>query len=510
MDDFWLDLNDGEVHARDRLQFELKSEFLIHRELKENYYRQDFYLFIPNSLQVSEENYSSKKFYEDETTIIRYRTPKLTIKEIADDKNAYSPLNRISEYLDVQWENFPLPSCVDELKLFGAIYRASLRESVHEIVKKLSKRLSLQESEELSHLMFELTSQTEHVMKKLRKLKEKANNIHHFPVLKRNFRYLDELTSLTTEGYLLALLKEIRESGKDQFPESDKLICHTVLKEQLYRKTNNLGPSESCAPPFKDEAILYRRGLLNRYVLESLQLKNLRFSLEEKHKDILGVIAAGLSMFIYMGLFAWKSPSYILNSFPFVAFAVVLYILKDRIKEGLKSLYHSHAKKWFPDYSTEIKAPKGNKIGRLQESFSFVNESQLPKELKRLRNSRFHDEFPKLKRQETVIHYKQEAILKQTKDTGKARRRQELTMIFRFNVRHLLEKARDPLQTNLEFDPYSQQISEKLFPKVYHLNIIISSTSLESNGSFKHEMKLFRVVVDKSGIRRVELLSNTS
>lgn len=262
-------------------------------------------------------------------------------------------------------------------------------------------------------------------------------------------------------------------------------------------------PKTSKGHLFANESILYRQGLLNRFILEALTLKHTRVSFEEKHIHILGALAAGIAMMVYMVLLVRGSSAFLINSFPFVALAVGLYILKDRIKEGFKSLYYKQAHRWFPDYATEIRSSTGFKVGTIKENFAFIDQKELPPGFLKIRNHHFHEELQALHRHETIIHYKREVILNSPRHFNQGRRR-EITTFFRLNIHRFLEKASNPFQLSLSVDAYTQEISEKLLPKVYHLNLIIRNTYFENDLNPKVEIKTFRAIVDKGGIKRVE------
>ena len=87
----------------------------------------------------------------------------------------------------------------------------------------------------------------------------------------------------------------------------------------------------------KEEEILWHMSQMNKYFYEALSLKNVRIEVKKKHGALIGMIAAGLAMLVYMTLFVLEVNSFGINSVPIVIFAVVFYVLKDRIKEGMKS-----------------------------------------------------------------------------------------------------------------------------------------------------------------------------
>lgn len=499
IEDFWNELNEGEIHARDSLQFELKSEFFLNPHLKQNIYKQEVYLFIPNSLQINADTYSKQQFYQDQTNLIRYKTPLMTLSDLVNTEYSLSPLTRLFHLLNQSDHNLFLTKTSDELKLFAAIFRGNVRERVYKIVKSSKE---VEDSERISQMISYLCSEIHEVCRRFRELQEIAHSRSDYPQLIRHFKYIDEFISTAIDEFLVILLKEYR-SLKSHNDNTDELISLLVINEMAYRKKKNLGPKISKDHLFANESILYRQGLLHRFILESLMLKNFRFSPEEKHRNILGAIAAGVAMMIYMTLLVWKSSTIVINSFPFVALAVFLYIVKDRIKEGFKSFYSKQAHRWFPDFSTEIINSKGFKVGRLTESFTFIDINQLPPGFLKIRNHHFHEELQALHRHETIIQYKREMKLNPPIHYSEERRK-EVTTIFRLNIYRFLQKVSNAFQLNFILDNYTREISERFLPKVYHLNLIIRNSFSQDDTSHKVEIKTYRVVVDKNGIKRVE------
>lgn len=506
MEETWGELVEGEIHARDHLQFELKTEFSINPHLKQNIYKQEIFIFIPNSLQINANTYSKQQFYLDQTNLIRYKTPLMTFAELIDPNYAPSPLNKLKDLLDHTDTKADRIIVSNELKLFGAIFRATLRDNVYQVLCDLKYNAATRQQHVdpmISHLC-DAISQVCHHFRELQTAAHKHADQH---MLIRHFKYIDEFISTVSDEFLNIILKEYR-TRQSPDPRLDRQICQTILKEKQYRKKKQLGPKTLKGQHVASESILYRQGLLNRFVLEALTLKSTRYSFEEKHIHLLGAFAAGLAMMIYMVLFVRGSSTLLINSFPFIALAVVLYILKDRLKEGLKSLYYKQAHRWFPDYATEIRSSKGYKVGLLKENFAFIEANQLPPGFLKIRNHHFHEELQALHRHEAIIQYKREVILKTLKESMHKRRR-EITMIFRFNVHLFLEKANNAFQTSLSLDSLTQAINQKLLPKVYHLNLIIRNTYYDVDSTPKSEVKTFRVVVDKEGIKRVENIRST-
>jgi hypothetical protein len=502
--DFWQELREGEIHVRDNFQFELKSEFPIDPLLEKIAYKQEVFIFIPNSLQINSQTYSKQQFYLDQTNIIRYRTPWIPLSKLIDPEYKPSPLNRIALLLSTPIKEFLLTNAADEIKLFGCINREAIHQEVYKIVKEIKRSSTEERGKDFVAMTEKLCGLIGLVTARFRQLYHKAKGRYNDQQLNRYFRYVDEFTSLTIDEYLTILLKDLRSEESSHNKDGDMLISQLILQEKSYRKKNQLGPkSFKGSSLLANESILYRYGLLNRFILESLTLKSHRVSIEEKYSNVFGAMAAGIAMLIYMILFVWKSQGFVFNSFPFVFLAVVLYILKDRIKEGLKKFYFRQAYRWFPDYSTQVINPKGVKIGRINESFAFIKSQQLPEGFLSIRNRHFHEELQALHRHESIIQYKREVTLRNIQK-GSLDRRRELTTIFRLNTRHFLDKASNAFQNCFTLDSNTNEIQEKLLPKVYHLNIIIRNTYLQKNIKPTSEIQTFRVVIDKTGIKRIE------
>lgn len=498
LNEFWQELSTGDIHFRDNLQFELKSEFFINPHVKKNVYKQDFYLFIPYTLQINPQTYAREQFYLDETNLIRYKTPQISLSQLVQNDNNESPLTRLRK----QKKNLFIFQIIDELRLFGNIFKTAVRDRIRFLILHLEDQhpeMKIDVPEQIAQLceeiklcrasFFEL--QTDYFQ-----LYPSLSDLHDA------FLETDEFVSTTIDYYLTAVLKLVREANSIQKKTVENRLCKLIIQEQQYRQEHHLLSKAPEGDQHAKESILYRLGLLNSFMLEALMLKSNRVSLQEKHGNLLGAAAAGIAMLVYM-LLLWKSTSLVINSTPIILFAVVLYILKDRLKEGIKTLFYKQAFRWYPDYATHIRNRGGRTIGKLSENFSFVDEKQLPDDVSMMRTTQFHDELPNLKRQETIIHYKREVALSRPSPTSEDRRR-GLTIIFRYNISQFLEKASNAIQPTLVLDPDTLEIIEQFLPKVYHINIVIRNTYLKANQESKTELKKFRVVVDKFGIKRVE------
>jgi len=496
-------LDEGTIHFRDNLQFELKSHFVYNPEIINNTFTQEFFLFIPQALQINKETYSKEQFYHDETNLIRYKTPHYSFREILNPENTKSPLYRIHTLDGDIPTEAQIELVIEELKLFGNIVRTALREEIYQLIKELARN-EKNETEYQANIKL-LCTHVEQTRAEFIEIQNKVNWLLQYDELKQNFHYIDEFISNTIEYYLTGFLSYLRQKKPVSFPLLDAQIVALIEHEQHYRQKHRLVPIKHENNEIADEAKLYRISLLQKYMLEALLLVSNRVSIQQQHGPFLGSVAAGVAMLVYMILFVflWKNPQFVIGSVPFVLSVVFFYILKDRIKEGMKTYYHHMASRFFPDYRTIIYSRDGMPLGELVETFSFVEKQELPQEIVRIRSEDFHDDLEAMERLETVIRYKKQVSLFDKPEDGKFRR-SELNIIFRYNIHRYLEKASDPTESTLILDPETKEIIEKAFPKVYHLNILIVNYHYGKDAVLVRELKKFRVVIDKAGIKRVE------
>lgn len=500
---FWDDLDSGEVHIRDKWQFTLKSEFSPHFGNKSSSYTQEFYLFIPNSLQINKNTYLKSEFYLDESNFIRYKTPEFTFEQLLDPKDIRSPLYRVLS-LCQKAESLENRSYLsDELKLLANVIRSSLRKAV-----KLNL-FSLESKSEKAASDFALrTLQLCKDIQMLREVYSEAERSYQKnwkdALFYRELIYIDEFISNSISYYLTGLLDSLRLTGNKNFEHVDEAICKILLSEKQLNDTfTGTTNKEATSDTSENEGILYRYGLLNKFVLDALTLTTNRFSLDERYQHWIGGISAGFAMLVYISLFFWLGNVFVINSFPFLIVMIIVYVLKDRIKEWLKSYSYLKASKWFPDYVTVIEKYGSKKaLGLINESFSFITLQQLPKELKEMRNVEFHTILEAVTRPENIIFYKRN--VKINAPSSSESRRLGLSVIFRYNIHRFLNKAADPSEMHLTLDENTKKILNVRLPKVYHLILIIRTTAMENEKSVNVELKKLRLIVDKNGIKRIE------
>jgi len=272
----------------------------------------------------------------------------------------------------------------------------------------------------------------------------------------------------------------------------------------MLNSRRHIGDRDKKARKKNREYHVYRSGLLKKFVWQALFLNITRKEPAAHFKEVAAVVAAGIAMLMYMGFLTWQMQGLFVNSTAFILLAVFLYIIKDRLKEGIKNVSATFATRWFPDYHTDIETPNGEtKIGYLNEYFSFLAVKELPQEITQIRNTGFHTELERAERLENVLVYKKEVTLfSQSEDTHA--HSSEINDIFRYNIARFLLKASDAYKEHLEVEPHTGELKSIRVPKVYHINIIMRRTFRTTEGKKGSDLRKFRIVADKEGIKRIE------
>ncbi|CRX38349.1 hypothetical protein [Estrella lausannensis] len=506
MDRLIRELESGDLHLRDQWQFELKSEFIPSEDPKKNRYIQEFFIFIPNSLQINDTTYQKQDFYRDQSTYIRYKTPIFTFQELCDRHNKRSPLQRLFLLMQSNDLEEAVPKLEDELKLLANVFRSTLRMRIHSLFKTLTQTEHQTVSEAISSFAADLKALEEDLTLFRLQFDELTLLIQTkctIASICQHLFYVEEFMSHTVSYYFTGLLKRIREINSDKFPDSELLTENLLIKEKQRRKGIIPEPEEVQHDLEKSEYIFYRHGLINKYVADALLLNVIRSSPDTGLQHLIGSLAAFVAMFFFFVLFIWQGRVFIINSEPFILATVVLYVLKDRIKESLRNVSYRKAVKWFPDFKTEIKSPDEKVyLGVLSESFTFIKEKNLSEDIRRARNKEFHVILEDLKRSESIMHFKK--TIQMLEGGKKDARRNSLNAIFRFNIQRFLLKADNPFQGYFTIDDITREFQFLHLPKVYHINIIVKNSAYNEKGELVSEIKKFRLIADKNGIKRIE------
>lgn len=509
-------LEDVVIKRHDRHQFEIKLNYDFKNHRKKDRYRVETYFFIPNNLDVNELTYTKSHFYRDLLPYIRFKTPSLTLRALADYEDKRNPVRGLGGIIDECLQNPAgpaVPKLEYEIKLFGCILKSALRDHVS-LVNRLYKRHGLQLARETAGTSGEAVG--------LKRISQIEGFVSHVPGITAAFRglherlkgsdlpksvhsaflFTDEYISLLVEWRAIQLLRQL-----ESLPEHDALgpamseLAGLVKDEVDYRRS--CGYPTVLSRDDDNEIFVYRFGVLKKFVARVLHL-SVRKASERKGLEHFALgLAAGGSMIFATAVAFYYQRIYGTLSLGFFAALVVSYMFKDRIKALLQESLQKLLSRTLFDQSTDIHdSLSGRKIGKCRESFQFVEERHIDKHVVQLRDRDHLTEIENDLRSEKVIYYLREITLFPSKFLHSRSRKNALSDIVRFNVQNFLNRMDEP-ETRLLFleEGRSGQLTAT---RVYHVNLVIK---LVSEGVARYEK--IRLVLDQNGIKRVEAVASS-
>lgn len=489
----------------DSNHFEVKLDYSIRPEQKTNHYSIEAYFFIPRSLGVNPYTYSREQFYSDIQAYIRFKTPHLSLKSIADTNDKHSPLYRIEAKLpslraEPRQHRRLLETLSYEMRLLGCLVRANVRDRSRMITSTVRRGTS--DSPFIDNLTSTFLQDLTPVFTRFRALR----SVFAEPLVPRwileTYEYVDEYLGIVLETHLTGLLENFDTCEKSQdLKKSREQLVDALVAERQYRK--NAGYPSVLTVGEPNETYVYRRGLLKKFVMSVLFLEISKEKQGQRVQDVGAAIAAGVAMLFAALSAIFAQTRYGMNTTPFIIALVVSYILKDRIKDWLKSYFAHKLTRFLADYSVDIQDPSNETvIGRCREVFSFIRRSQIPMDVFAFRHRDAVTSIEADSKPEVVLRYQKDVRIKSATIGTLHQRLHDINDIIRFNIANFLVRTDDAVQEVKYFDPDNNRVDEMLCPKVYHINLILVLRAKDKD--VPPVIERVRVVLDKNGIKRLE------
>jgi hypothetical protein len=272
MDRFWEEFETGEIHFHDKWQFELTSEFSPLPNSSSSDYVQEFFIFIPNSLQINSQTYPKERFFQAQTNLIRFKTPEMTFQELLSPLNNHSPLTKLKQFSLNMKDEVTSGAVEWELKLYANIFQSTLAKDIYPLIIQIEKASSEKELADARHTVERLLEEIASVKKEFDKIKNDYFNLPTRQQVHYIFEYVEDTISIALNSSLTGLLKAVRMKHSLMFQQVDSKISTILLEEKKYREERLQEPSELDKDAVHNEGILYQSGLLNKYIIDALQL----------------------------------------------------------------------------------------------------------------------------------------------------------------------------------------------------------------------------------------------
>lgn len=492
--------------SHDRYQVELKLDYQLDRG-KETHYRISTYIFVPRSLGITEKSYPKDEIYRDIKNYIRIKTPEMSLRDLID--NDVSPLRAVQQIIQQPtWylEDGLSDQLIHALRLFGAMFKSSLREHLNLINRRIqvaspnAKIYSL-----IGNLTDELIDQFEKISVRYRMLYGKLN----LPYVRKEvflaYSLVDEYISLLIEEGATELFQIVTEhyDGTDQTQYLRKLN-EIVKKETAHRVLHGYGSILRVGD--ENETYAFRASVIKKYVSGVLHLSTDAQREGKGIEQLLLALAAGISM-VFATVVAFYFQS-IYGSFTFPAFVALIigYMFKDRIKQFVQALFSGKLHASLFDRRINIRTLDGKyKLATLREKITFMKESDISQDV---RSARRQDPFANLdndRQGETVICHTKDIVLNadlfQRAFVGLPRT-SGLNDIIRYDIHPYLQKMADPVEDQPLLVEGELKVVQ--FHKVYHINFVSQYTSISHRTEKIY--KRMRLVLNRLGIKRIEYI----
>ena len=493
--------------SHDRYQVELKLDYQLDQG-KETHYRISTYIFVPRSLGITEDSYPKNELYRDIKNYIRIKTPEMSLRDLVEGKT--SPLRKVQQIIEQPgWylEDALNNQLIHALRLFGAMFKSSLRENLNLVERQIRMALPLAKIHPLvGHLIDEMIMESEKIGARYRMLYGGLN----MPYVRKDVilahMLVDEYISLLIEESATELFKVVSQHYEG--PEQVRCCQHLheiIDKETAHRITRGYGSVLKIGDD--NEAYAFRASVIKKYVSRVLHL-SIDTQREGKGiEQVLLAIAAGISMIFATAVAFYFQSVY--GSFTLPAFValIVVYMFKDRIKQLGQTLFAGKLHANMFDRRINIKTLDGKyKLATLREKITFMKESEISPEVRAARQKDPFADLDNDQQGETVICHTKDIILNADlfrKAFAGLPKISGLNDIIRYDIYRYLRKMDDPVEENLLLREGILEVVHS--QKVYHINIV----SQYSSTSFRNEKiyKRMRLVLSRLGIKRIEHIS---
>jgi hypothetical protein len=512
-DDGSRGLFEAQLDIHDRKQFELKLEYQPSGTDAESEYLVEATFFIPRALNISADTYPRNDVYADLHNYLRFKTPVLSFDELLTGD--HSPLVQLEQRM-IFGVLGPESEVVYDSKMLGCVLGGSLRRFAKEMGVQCGKMNSgleggeAEPSAELEKLARRSIDATQRVLQRFRSTTAQlAEKYALADKTKASLRLVDEYLSLLVEQSFSKIVVQMASMPRNGgFSTLRRELMDVVTADESYRKLNGL--ASVIAPDSDNEEYTHRNGFLKKFCMNILFLDVQRSSPRKAWEEVLFAFAAGLAMAFALGVGVFAQNRYPQVSFNFFVIAVIGYMLKDRIKDGLRRLASALAGKFLFERTTRILDPVTHAaVGVCKEKIDYASAVDVDEEITTLRERDDLTIAAKGELPESVIRYRKKVVL----ESDMLPRIADgivsgVTDIIRVNVERMLHDMDDADYTidYVDLDDFS--VEKLRASKAYRVDVAFRF-SVDDGEHQETTMKLIRLVLDRNGIKRMSEISSS-
>ena len=449
------------------------------------------WIFVPNSLDITPENYGKKQFYRDIKSNVRLITPSFSLKTLAQETSM--PLKSLAAAMENVVKSPSDEQLIDiyeyHLKMFAAIFKSALRDQVSSLMNSCSLPDALDNVRDFAGRSRELLGLFRGLYRMI--------DIPEVPEkVRTSFRMCDEFTTHVLDVRTMRLIKLLDESDVDRCSQMRQILIDMLNDEHVYR--DNVGYAMLSGDAAKDMNLVHHYGMLKKYIESELYIKL------DKKKDGVAIqqiyysLAAGVAMVFATAVSWYYQQKYGSITLPLFIVLVISYMMKDRIKDLLRYYFAHKLGNKFYDKKAIIAIGR-SKVGDLKEGFDFISMQKIPDEVRVMRENASFVEGESGIFDEKVLLYRQRITLDEKALAAKDQYpRRGVNEILRLHLNRFTHKMDNPQLTVSTLDE-NGKVKQLTVQKIYYINVAFK---LVHDGNVKYEM--FRIGMSRDGVFDVE------
>lgn len=473
---------DLQTKIHDKFTLELKIGFHSLQQEPISNYEVNIWTCLPDSLDINQSKYSKSDFYRDIKTNLRLITPSFSIDKLANDSSIlpFKELLNSIRRLQQNSDESAMESFCHNAKMYAAVAKSAFRDGLAELLNK----------ESTSDDYKQYIRNAINTLSNFRSLYDSIKDLHD--EAKTTFALCDEFLSNIYEQYVF---KAYNSDTTKANPDLKAWMRWTLENEIEYKKRNGFA-SVSKNPDDSNAGFTSKAGLLKKYVEGELYLKANKLSNNFFTEQLFFGIAAITAMLASTLLTYHFSDELSNFTLPVLIAIVLIYALKDRIKDWIKYFYSNHLKKYFFDSRTWLQR-KGKPLGLIKEGFLFVRNNKAHNEIGHLLNRNELSKSVNNKNEKIMLYRQQIRLFKQRWTRNSPYPFAGVNEIIGYNISSWTRKMDNPEMPLYTFDEDNGNITQG--DKNYRIDFVIEC-SFEGQSEFKS----FALICDHNGIKGIE------
>ncbi|MBB6482176.1 hypothetical protein [Spirochaeta isovalerica] len=486
------------IVERGRKQIEIKTDYVLRRTRKK---KQRFclnaYIYTPSQLGIHNERYSKETFFHNFVSHTRYKTPSMSFDELLSPGYELSPLIRLQNVFYKKDNRQPDEKYVIyELKTLLNIFQKELRLKSNRLVRGIKSGKYAEDY--ILENSGTLLDQVESIHRIIRKLMTETADRDVSEVVRKAFSWVDEGLSLRMEKSIGRLYNSL--SKKKILPGLCERSIKIISDEIDLRQQAGYGTRVSISNPGRTEYLLYREQQIKKWAESSMYMSQNETKTIDRLIQIMFGAAAAVAMTFAVVASILSLRWFDSGSVYWAIIAVIAYILKDRMKDGLRIFFTRFIPRFIADKVQIIIDPRsGVACGKTKERIFHRSIDTVPSAVQTLRYKN-KDVLLKELVSEDIIQYQKTFVINSNRLLSEHKRISSLNDIMRLDMRQWFYR----MDTDREFRMHynGETLNTVKIDRLYHFTIILGMSEVYSG--IEEELKRYRIVANSNGIKRID------